>query len=196
MKKRGNTEIGPWLTWLRVCVLLLTGLIGLCWISSYFVGIQRYQSEWSTSHTATSEEARWLVSNHGSIGLAWRSQAGEPGFSTPADEFELKAFDSSPSSLNNVHPEGFFSWHWIHYEPTKSKMMGSMRTGYGHLYIPYWMPFLTSGLLAFLVSVCIKRRANKRLEINQRPAPELKIDGDSRIIVGTHSRSQVAGDSA
>jgi hypothetical protein len=163
MKEQEDPKINTWLGWLRVSMLLLTGLVGLFWISSYFVGLQRYRSDWSTSEAATSEEARWLISNHGSIGLAWRSQAGVLGASVPPNESELKTFDSSHTALNNVHPEGFFSWHWIHYAPTEFKMMGLMRTGYGHLFVPYWVPFLASGLLAFLVSACIKRRANKIL---------------------------------
>jgi hypothetical protein len=159
MKKQQSAKIHPWLIWGRVSILALTGLVALIWISSYFVGIQRYQSTWSSVNEATSERASWLISNHGSIGIAWRSQDGVLGSPPPASEFELKTFKSSTSAWNNVHPEGFFSWHWIHYQQTKLKPMGLMRTEYGHLFTPYWMPFFVGAFLVFSLTVCINRRA-------------------------------------
>lgn len=162
MKEPENDNTHRWLDRLRIFLLVLTGLVGLLWISSYFVGMQRYRSDWSSNSAATSERATWLVSNYGSFGVAWRSQDGELGSSAPADEYEFTTFNSSRSALKNVHPEGFFSWHWIHYKPTKSQMMGSMRSGYGHLYVPYWVPFLASGVWAFSVSVYLNRKRGLR----------------------------------
>ncbi len=149
MPEPGNRGIDSWSGWLRTSLRLLTALSALFWISSYFVGVQWYHSDWKTAGPVASEEASWLVSNHGSIGFAWRSQRGVPGAPPPPDEAGFTAFDSSPSALDHVHPEGSFPWHWIHHAPTEYRMMGSMLTGYGHLYVPYWIPFLVSGLSAF-----------------------------------------------
>ena len=174
MKVQKNANDHPWLFWIRIAIAALTGMVALLWISSYFVGIQRYQSDWSSLETATSERATWLVSNYGSLGIAWRVQDGELGSPLPLAEYELKTFDASPTALNNVHPGGFFRWHWIHYEHPKSKTMGLMLTGYGHLYVPYWIPFLTGGLLVFSLTLRIKRRANRRMESNGCPASSRK----------------------
>lgn len=135
----------------RIGMILVTGLVGIAWMSSYFLGIERYRSVWFTSKSALSEEARWWVSNFGSFGYAWRSQAGPSGSSPPLAETNVttnvKTFRASSSALDNVHPEGSLSWHWVHYVRTPTKM-GSTITEYGHLYVPYWMPFLACGVLA------------------------------------------------
>ncbi len=155
-----------WLVCLRATALLLIGLIGAIWVSSYFVGVQRYQSIWSASATGLSEDARWLFSNHGSFGFAWRSQRSHAAAtdSVPPDELyrrpsvdiDFKTFESSSDALGHVHPEGFIPWHWIVYQPMELSMIGSTSTGYGHLFIPYWIPFLTSVLWLFIISVCFE----------------------------------------
>lgn len=122
-------------------MILVTGLVGVAWLSSYFLGVERYRSAWFASKSARSEEARWWVSNFGSFGYAWRWQDGPSGSSPPLVETNFKTFPASPSALNNVHPEGTLSWHWVHYERTPTTR-GSTTTEYGHLYVPYWMPFL------------------------------------------------------
>ena len=179
------------LGWLRMSMLILTGLVGVLWISSYFVGIQR--SDWSSSGATTSERAQWLVSNYGSFGFGWRSQDGELGNRIPPGEHKLTVFESSSSALNHVHPEGFLAWHWIHHERTRTTMMGLMRTGCGHLYLPYWLPFVGIGSLAFSLSVCIRRRANEALEKNSHPASRLDVEREFEQAPGVVSSVPVGG---
>ena len=152
MRKRRIQKRVRWLAGLRFPLLLFTGVVGLAWISSYFIGVQRYRSDWEVTETSMFEEARWVVSNFGSIGFAWRKQAGALGSPVPSDESEWKVFRSSSSVLKNMHPEGFLPWHWVHYRTSKHKMMGAMHTDYGHLYFPYWLPFAASGLCALFLS--------------------------------------------
>lgn len=169
MKVENKSAWDGWLFRLRDGFLILGGVVGLLWVSSYFFGFQGYRSVWEGGGSLQREEARWLVSNYGSIGLAWRSQAGELGNPLPAPETAFRTFGASQSAVH-VHPEGFWSWHWIHYAPVRPRMMGSMRTGYGHLYLPYWMPVLGSGLMVLGLSMAMKRRTLLRRDGVRRPA--------------------------
>ena len=117
-------------------------------ISSYFVGLERYQSNWEKDGTTTTERASWLVSNFGSIGFAWRFQMGDLGEPTiPDDASQVKTFRGSATALDHIHPEGLGSWHWIQFHPMKLQSMGSMETGYEHLFVPYWIVLVASGIL-------------------------------------------------
>jgi hypothetical protein len=142
---------GAGLGWIRAGTWVLLCFAGVFWGLSYFVGVQRYQSAWTVSEAGASEEARWFFSNFGSVGLGWRAQMAELD-SLPPDEVAVTTFRGSPSALGNVHSEGFFSWHWVHYKPTATKMMGATRTGYGDLFVPYWVLFLGCGLVVLWAS--------------------------------------------
>ena len=163
MRRRESARVPRWLAWLRAFLIAITGLVTLLWVSSYWIGIQRYQSHWVSIGGAEVERATWVVSNYGSLGLAWRSQDGVLEGALPASESELKVFDSSPSAWAHVHPEGTSSWHWIQYEQAESTAMGSMRTCYGHFFVPYWMLMLAGSLSAFMISLGMRRRSNKGL---------------------------------
>ena len=138
-----------WMKWfnaLRLASLAMIVLIVILWGLSYFVGVEVYRSNWTVGAGTGKERANWAVSNFGSFGLAWRKQDVEflPG--RPDDEWRIRTFGASASALDHVHPEGVAAWHWIdrQFSPT---LKGQTRVVYGHLYVPYWMPFLAIGLV-------------------------------------------------
>lgn len=156
-KETKSPGVGRLMIWIGIFLRLLTLTLGILWLSSYYVGLQRYQSNWSSKGTEEIEEARWFISNFGSFGYAWRSQDGELGIDLPTSDVRHTAFKGSSSALNHIHAEGAAAWHWFHYLPTENKTMGRMQTGYGQLFIPYWVLFMVSGFLTVLLSNRIRR---------------------------------------
>lgn len=151
----------PWLTWVRLGLFILAGLIANLWIASYFIGLQRYHSDWEETETVSTENAHWWMSNQGAFGYGWRTQRTGPQIEKlPADEVQWATFDSSPSALNHIHPEGFLAWHWFEFHPEKITLKGTSKSYYGHLFVPYWLPLSLCLLAAFLIPVRKKHAEN------------------------------------
>jgi hypothetical protein len=113
-----------------------------------------YRSTWQGTETNATERAGWLFSNFGSFAYAWRRQAGDLGNPLPEHERKISIFPASRTALSHVHPEGVWSWHWIHRVSTPPTMFGSVKSEYGHLFVPYWMPFMV--VLFVVVSVNVQ----------------------------------------
>ncbi len=161
MTDRQNGRITLRSACFRFGLLALAGAFLLLWLSSYFVGFEGYRSKWALAGGHPVENAIWCVSNSGSIGIAWRLQTGGSVSPLPPDEVEFQSFQGSSSALNNVHPEGLLAWHWIHHCDTAATFMGGTRTEYGHLYLPYWIPFLVIVALLSLTDPHRTRRGSR-----------------------------------
>ena len=96
--------------WLRYSILLLGVVVAIAWLSSYFVGMDCYRSNWTRAGTTTTERASWVVSNFGSFGIAWRYQVGDLGAAKlPDDASRVQPFRGSPQGVESDSPRGMES---------------------------------------------------------------------------------------
>ena len=162
-----SNRFDRWLAWMRGTLLVLTGLVTCLWVSSYFVAFDRYTSTWTSTESGRYEEARWVISNFGSFGYAWRSQQSPADDHYPAiqKETQFKRIEASPSALQHIHPEGVVAWHWLQLHSAEERRSPTVRHEYGHIFVPYWMMALAGGLLMLVTTSSSSRQARPRMEV-------------------------------
>lgn len=139
----------------RYAAFSLITLIGIvilvAWITSYSTAHQFYRSRWHETGSDYAEKAHWLISNFGSVGVAWRHQQfPKEGNNFPASAREHKSLPASESAFSHVHALGILPWHWFDYH-NESTMHGITPVTNGQLYVPYWFLLILSAFTAALV---------------------------------------------